>query len=438
MMHDASSAPPDTRPGPLLLIFSQTFAPDPAAVGQHMTDVALAMAKRGHRVRVYAAQRGYEDPPRYYPVRENMHGVDVRRLRWCSFGKKNMPLRIFGTASFLLQSFMVGLLTPRVHGIFFSTSPPMIGFAAVCLKKLRRIPIAYWAMDLNPDQLIIMGKIKEGGVRARFLEAVNRLILRNSAIIFALDRFMAARLRKRGNFSAPMPVAPPWSHDLAMDMLDHSANPFRNQHGMANKFVFMYSGNHSPANPLKTILDAAVDLRDHPTIQFAFIGGGLGKKEVEAVQAQHALPNIIALPYQPLDQIKYSLSAADVHIVALGENMVGVIHPCKIYGAMAVGRPILFLGPSPSHVRDILDQHAIGWHIDHGDVAGAKRVMLEIAATPPAQLAEMGRRAQAVLRDTMSQQMLCDQLCAGLERALDLPHATAAANELSPSGSDAA
>lgn len=419
-MNDAKTAQQATTSDPLLLVFSQTFVPDPAAVGQHMTDVAVAMAKRGHRVRVYASQRGYEDPTKCYPLRENMQGVEVRRLRWCSFGKKNLLIRIVGTASFLLQSFFVGLFTPRVKGIFFSTSPPMIGFAAVCLKKLRRVPIAYWAMDLNPDQLIMMGKIKKGSARARLLEAVNRFILRNSAVIFALDRFMADRLKKREKFSAPMPVAPPWSHDLAMNVLDHSANPFRHEHGLTGKFVFMYSGNHSLANPLKTILDAAVELKDNPTICFAFIGGGLGKKEVEAVKAEHNLKNILTLPYLPLERLKYSLSAADVHIVSLGDNMVGVIHPCKIYGAMAVGRPILFLGPAPSHVRDILDKYAIGWHIAHGDVAGARRVLLEIQATPQPQLAEMGRRAQIVLRQTMSQEILCGRLCDGLERSLGL------------------
>lgn len=63
-----------------ILVFSQTFAPDPASVGQHITDTAMAMARRGHTVRVYASSRGYEDPSRQYPLKENMQGVDVRRL----------------------------------------------------------------------------------------------------------------------------------------------------------------------------------------------------------------------------------------------------------------------------------------------------------------------------------------------------------------------
>jgi len=42
-----------------ILIISQTFVPDPASVGQHMADVAQEMARHGHRVIVFTANRGY-------------------------------------------------------------------------------------------------------------------------------------------------------------------------------------------------------------------------------------------------------------------------------------------------------------------------------------------------------------------------------------------
>src|SRR3954467_12189629 len=95
-----------------LLVFSQTFVPDPASVGQHMADVAVEMARRGHRVRVYASARGDENPSVRYPKRENLHGVDVRRFGFASFGKKTILLRILGTASFMIQAIWVVLTTP--------------------------------------------------------------------------------------------------------------------------------------------------------------------------------------------------------------------------------------------------------------------------------------------------------------------------------------
>jgi len=404
-----------------LLIFSQTFVPDPAAVGQHVADVAIAMARRGHRVIVYAADSGYEDSTHSYPRRENLQGVEVRRLPLASFGKSSIPLRVAGTFLFMLQCLFAGLFTRRLDGIFFSTSPPLIGFIASIIHIVRDVPIAYWAMDLNPDQLIALRKISSTGLIADFLENINRFILRESALVIALDRFMADRLTSRFELPGQLLVLPPWSHEEQMELpADHQMNPFRARHDLDGKFVVMYSGNHSPSNPLTTLLDAAVRLRDDEEIVFLFVGGGSGKRQVERYVFDHQLRNVISLPYQPLTDLGDSLSAADVHVVALGEAMVGIVHPCKIYGAMTVARPILYLGPKPSHIGDLLDSAEIGVHVVHGDVDGAVSALLQLRQKDAAELREMGTAGERILRERHGQEMLRDRLCAALEVSLGL------------------
>lgn len=400
------------------LIFSQTFVPDPAAVGQHIADVAFEMARRGHKVLVYTACRGYDDPNRVYPTREALHGVDIHRLRFSSFGKSTLLRRLGGAISFMLQCIYLALATPKAGAILFSTSPPMMGVVASFARLLRRIPTIYWAMDLNPDQLIAMQKIPAHGIVASMLEAANRHVLRNASLVVALDRFMAGRLRPRERLEGKMIVVGPWSHDQFIDPLEHDANPFRHKYELDGKFVVMYSGNHSPANPLETMLQAAVQFRDEPDIRFVFIGGGIGKAAVEAFIREHQLSNAIALPYQPQADLRYSLSAADVHVVSLGDNMVGIVHPCKIYGAMAVARPILYLGPRPSHVTDLLDQHSFGFQVAHGDVAGTVSAIRALRDIGPQRRAEMGAIGQSLLRQGLSQSARCGQVCDAIEKLI--------------------
>jgi colanic acid biosynthesis glycosyl transferase WcaI len=215
-----------------------------------------------------------------------------------------------------------------------------------------------------------------------------------------------------------MLVIPPWPHETFVEPVLHESYPFRARHNLAGKFVIMYSGNHSPSNPLATLLEAAVRLKDDTRIVFMFVGGGIGKREVEQYIARHDLKNVVSLPYQPLADLRYSLSAADLHVVALGENMVGIIHPCKVYGAMAVGRPILYFGPSPSHIADLLDRHSIGISVRHGDVDGAVEAINRFRATDPAILGQMGEMAQRVLHESLSQELLCGRFCDGLEAVL--------------------
>lgn len=402
-----------------LLILSQTFIPDPASVGQHIGDVAVEMVRRGYRVVVYTSARGYDDPTIEYPKYENIQGVEVHRLDFSSFGKKSIATRVLGTASFMLQSMFVSLATPNLSGIFFSTSPPLIGTAAVLAHWIRRFPIAYWAMDLNPDQLIAMGKVGPNDAITKILEFANKIILEESSLIVALDRFMGDRLRARADVKSKMQIMPPWPHEEHLEPLPHHQNPFRSAQNLDGKFVVMYSGNHSPANPLRTLLDATLAFRDDSTIEFLFIGGGLGKKEVEEHIQQHQLKNVRSLPYQPMKDLRYSLSAADVHVVSLGENMVGIVHPCKIYGAMAVGRPILYLGPKPSHVSDLLDEHDIGSSVTHGDVQGMIAAIRQLRDLAPERREQMGQKAQRIMSERLSQKILCTRFCDFLEQALE-------------------
>jgi hypothetical protein len=147
------------------------------------------------------------------------------------------------------------------------------------------------------------------------------------------------------------------------------------------------------------------------------VGGGAGKTEVERMIAS-GICNIVSLPYQPFDQIRFSLSAADVHVVSIGDDMVGIVHPCKVYGAMAVSRPILLLGPSLSHVGDLIEQHRIGWHVTHGDVQGAQRTLEQIMATSEVELREMGLRAATVIGQLLSKTVLMGRFCDVLQRGL--------------------
>jgi hypothetical protein len=135
----------------------------------------------------------------------------------------------------------------------------------------------------------------------------------------------------------------------------------------------MYSGNHSPCHPLTTVLEATRTLGNNPAYAFYFIGGGSEQKRVREYAEEHRLVNVLCLPYQPLDRLAGSLSAADLHLVVMGDPFVGIIHPCKIYNILAIAAPVLCVGPSTSHLADILQTMDGSPHchqIAHGDVQG--------------------------------------------------------------------
>lgn len=401
-----------------LLVISQVYVPDPAAVGQYIADAAEELARRGTAVRVLTSRRGYADATVQYPAREMLGGVDVVRLPFSSLGKATILHRVVGQLSFLLQVIVRGLFTAKLSGILVSTSPPMAAIAALVIRLFRRVPITYWVMDLNPDQVIATGHMKPGAIPVRMMDWLNRRILSAAARIVPLDRFMADRLRAKfqdrprrlAQLEPKLTILPPWPMVEAPEEIPHEENPFRQEHGLEGKFVVMYSGNHGMLLPLDTLLEASLRLQDEEQIVFLFIGDGYRKQEVNAFIEEHKPPNVVSLPYQRLDQLKYSLSAADVHAVTMTDNMVGIIHPCKIYGAMSVGRPILFVGPQPSHVTDLLEKHECGWRIAHGDVAGAEKILRQ-AAQERGESAAMGAQGKAAMTEELNTARLRSEFC---------------------------
>lgn len=408
----------DQHQKPTLLVISQVYVPDPASVGQHMHDAAAELARRGWRVIVYAAGSGYEDASVKYAPRETLDGVEVRRLPFSSFGKKALPVRVLAGVLFLLQAICRGLFVRGVEGVLVSTSPPFTGAFGTLLARLKRAALVFWVMDLNPDQLIQTGTIGPKHPAAIVFDAGNRLTLRRCDGVVALDRFMAERVNRKVDVSDRMSILPPWPHEDHVQPIAHADNHFRKKHGLDGKFVVMYSGNHGMTTPVTTVLDAALQMRDRDDVVFMFIGGGVGKADVRRVIEEHQPPNVIDLPYQPFDQLRFSLSAADLHVVTMVDAAVGCIHPCKVYGAMAVGRPILFVGPSPSHVTDLLDGERIGWRVADGDGAACAEQIRAVASMPAEERREMGERARASINERYTQDRLLGAFCDEVERAV--------------------
>jgi len=396
------------------VFITQTYVPDPAAVGQHLADAAEELARRGNEVVVYTSSQGYDDPSVTYRRRETLRGVDVRRVPFSSFGKGSIIMRVAGGLAFVAQAIVRSVMSRRIDAVVISTSPPMASLGALVVGALRKARVKYWVMDVNPDQIVALGMAHEGSASVRGFEWLNRKMLQRADDVVVLDRFMAERINRKHHVSEKLTVLPPWPAEDPDRVVSHDENPFRRKHVPEGRTVLMYSGNHGPSNPLTTILEAAKRLVDDPRLIFMFVGGGVGKDEVERM----AGPNVVSLPYQPQEDLRFSLAAADVHIVTVGDVIPGIVHPSKVYGAMAMARPILLVGPDENHVADILREHHIGWHVNHGDVDGAVRVLREIASMPSSELAAMGARARSEMVARGGKHGSVAKLCDVLERGV--------------------
>ncbi len=346
-----------------ILLLNQTFYPDVMATGQYLGELAAALAEKGHEVTVVTGRRAYDEPEKLFPARETWRGVRIVRISSTRFGKRAKWRRAADFASFIVNC-CARLVFMRRHDVVMAlTTPPLISFIGAWRAKLWRARFCYWVMDMNPDEAVAAGWLRADSFLGRMLERMSRFSFRRANRIIALDRFMRDRIIAKGIAPGKISVIPPWSQDNDVRFDEAGREQFRKAHGLAGKFVVMYAGNHSPVHPLDTLMQAAERLKDGPSIAFCFIGGGSEFKRVKRwaeewgkAESGKQKVEILCLPYQPLNQLSASLSAADAHAIIMGAAMLGLVHPCKIYNALAVQVPIIYIGPKPSHVTEILDR----------------------------------------------------------------------------------
>jgi glycosyltransferase involved in cell wall biosynthesis len=339
-----------------ILLLNQAFYPDVVSTAQHLSELATALAERGHQVTVVTGRRAYDEPEKLFAARENWRGVQIFRVFSTRFGKQARWRRTADFASFIFSCCARLLFLPRHDLVVALTTPPLISFIGAWRAKLWRAKFCYWVMDLNPDEAVAAGWLRADSFMGKMLERMSRFSFRRADKIVALDRFMRDRIIAKGIAAGKIAVIPPWSHDGEVHFDPAGREQFRAAHHLQDKFVVMYSGNHSPVHPLDTLMQAAERLKDDKSTTFCFIGGGSEFKRVKQWAEKGKRANVLCLPYQPLNQLAASLSAADVHTVVMGDGFVGLVHPCKIYNIVAVGAPVIYIGPKPSHVTEILDQ----------------------------------------------------------------------------------
>ena len=350
-----------------ILLINQFFYPDPVATSQMMTDLAVDLAVAGHQVRVLTSRSAYLSNKSRLARFQEYRGIKIYRTFSTNFGKGKTLGRVTDYLSFYLSVFLKALFFKKQDVVMTLSSPPLIALVGLFLKYLRGHRFCYWVQDLYPEVAVRLGFLTEKSVVTRVSNQVSKFILRRADHVVAIGEYMKELLISKGVSDHHLSVIHNWSDGKEIYPVKKDENPFVKEHDLSNRFVVLYSGNMGHPHPVKAILEAAKELFWNPRVLFLFIGDGARKKEIEAYVKRESLNNVKILPYQPREMLKFSLSAADAHLVSLSEGMEGLLVPSKIYGIMASGRPVIFIGSKKSELGGIIQNARGGYVISEND-----------------------------------------------------------------------
>jgi len=393
-----------------ILIISEFYHPDPAA-GQRVAEAASALAARGHTVRVLAHGRGgAERSPR-------KDGVEVERLRVPSEPGSSLFGKMAASACFELFAMLRALVSRQPLDVLLTVStPPMCHVAGAIVSRLKGSAHIFWCADLHPESLFAIRALSPNSLAGRLLARANRWALGRCDAIVAVGRCMRERLAAQGAAEKSIVTVPMWHRDsLAMPPDPARVNALRSELQLGGRFVVMYSGNLGRMHHFEAVLGVA-ELLDRGFV-FLFSGSGPGVEQLRAEAKRRGLEQIVIHSFFPEEILPEALALGDVHLITLRNSAAGVSVPGKLYGAMAAGRPVIFIGPAQSEVALTIQEERCGYVVAESDMESLAQALLALRADR-ARAEALGCRARAAFLVRYCQSRRCAQFSQAIERAV--------------------
>jgi glycosyltransferase involved in cell wall biosynthesis len=365
-----------------MLVLNQYYEPGVEATGRLLTQLCTDLSAT-FDVTVVTGRL-----PNARAGRERRDGVDVIRVRSTTYARRRLSLRALNYTTFLAQSLRTGLGQERPDVVFAMTDPPVIGAVAALVAHRFGAPLVVSSQDVFPETAERLGRIQNGLV-LRLLRTLVGFYLHRADRIVAIGETMRERLVAKGAPRDNVVVIPNWVDTTALTPAPRS-NEWSRRHGLDDSFVVMHSGNVGNAQDLDALIRAATMLDD---VTVAIVGDGVRRAELQELAREFGADSVRFLPYQPRETLAQSLSSADVHVVGLARGLAGYVVPSRLYGILAVARPVIVAADADSEPARLVDRVGCGVVVPPGEPA-ALADAIRRAREGELDLDEMGRRGR--------------------------------------------
>jgi glycosyltransferase involved in cell wall biosynthesis len=255
---------------------------------------------------------------------------------------------------------LVGRVKPDI--VISGNTPSEPQWAMISRANRLKIPVVSWVQDfysLAVTKLVRKKAPVLGWAAAAWYDYIDGRCLRASAGVVVITKDFVPIVR---GFRVPqerIEVIPNWA-PLDEITPKPKANPWATAHGLADKFVYLYSGTLAMKHNPDLLRQLCVATRGSPEIRVVVISEGPGMDFLQQAKAEEGLQNLVLLPYQPFSVMSDVLGTADV-LVAILEADAGVFSvPSKVLIYHAAGRPILGAMPPENLAAKIVHEQHTG------------------------------------------------------------------------------
>jgi len=327
-----------------ILIVSQYFYPE----NFRINDFAQEFQSRGHNVTVLTGTPNYPTGKYFdgYGVfkknREIYNDIEIFRSPLIPRGSGTSIRLALNYFSFIVGGIFTSfyLLNKKFDIIFvFEPSPITVCLPAIFIKKLKKVPICFWVLDLWPESVVSAGNLKTG-IIPKILNPLVKFIYTNSDKILVSSRGFINSIVEKGINENKVVFFPQWAETIFKPIKYGSyllgAVP-------KNSFKIMFAGNIGEAQDFPSILETARILKDKINIQWVILGGGRKEEWVKSKIREYKLEKTFHLLGSfPLEMMPAYYSQADCMLFSLKKEYIfSITIPAKVQTYLACAKPII-------------------------------------------------------------------------------------------------
>ena len=368
-------------------------------------DIAFHLAEEGHDVHVVTGVPNYPKG-KFYPGygvfkkrHEVINGVHVTHMPIVPRGEGNKIMLMLNYFSFLF----VGWVWMFCHALFHKydivfcqqLSPITMSSPAVLYKKMRKVPLYTWVLDLWPESLTAAGGINNKYVLG-FFDRFVKSEYKNSDKILTSSKSFDKSILKYGDYKDKIIYYPQWS-DGASDSSKLDFTLPENLQNIANEnsFIVMFAGAVGEAHGMECNMQAALKTKAHKNIKWVIVGDGRRLDWVRSFVKDNGLEDtVLTLGRYPSETMPLFFEKADVMLVSLTDSpLFNMYSPAKIASYMAAERPIIAVLNGEG--GEVVKAAECGWNVNAGDADSLAELVINLSQAEKKELIDKGRNGKA-------------------------------------------
>lgn len=275
----------------------------------------------------------------------------------------------------------------------YQLSPVMMSIAGIIIGKLKRVPTIMYVLDLWPENLFSVLNVQNPFLRD-IATRVSHWHYRRADRLVALSERMRIRLLEvTGKPIERIMVVPQVAEKIYQTPIADVELEAR----FADTFNIVFTGNISPAQSFRTMIDAAERLKDEgiDDMRWVIVGDGMSRAEVEAEVERRGLSGLFVFEgHHPVSDIPKFTNIADVLVGCLvTSELLEATIPAKVMSYIASAKPIVLA--MDGEVQHLIEhQIACGFAGNTEDAEALAQNLLKVYRASPDERAALAERAR--------------------------------------------